>query len=185
MKISVKEVKNLNEKLKTSISSYENKYNEYYNYLNQTSLDWYDKKSLNYFQTIEEDKKNDYNTLQELNSIYKIYEYLLNNYEDIGNDIYYDETKKDEIINLLNDIIKETSTIINKYNNIGIFNYSERSMLYYQKNIFMKILEKGKKIKSQIEKNIYKIEKIENKVEEDFNKITITPIKEKDIIPFK
>lgn len=185
MKISVKEVKNLNEKLKTSISLYETKYNEYYNYLNQTSLDWYDKKSKNYFQTTEEDKKNDYNTLQEINSIYKIYEYLLNNYEEIGNDIYYDETKKDEIINLLNDIIKETSTIINKYNNIGIFNYSERSTLYYQKNIFMKILEKTKKIKILITKNISKIEKIENKVAEDFNKITINPIKEKDIIPFK
>ena len=74
MKISVKEVKNLNEKLKSSISSYENKYNEYYNYLNQTSLDWYDKKSMNYFQTTEEDKKNDYNTLQKMKIIYKIYE---------------------------------------------------------------------------------------------------------------
>ena len=185
MKISVKEVKNLNSKLKSSIDSYENKYLEYYNYLNQTSSDWYDTNSKKYFPTVEEDKKNDYNTLQELKSIYKIYDFIASNYEEIGKEIYYNPEKKDEIINLINEIINEGNKIINKYSNIGMMNYSERSMIFHQKNIFMQIVEKAKKTKSIITKNISKIERIEKISNEEFSKITIEPIKEKDIIPFK
>ena len=185
MKISVNEVKNLNSRLKTSISSYESKYLQYYNYLNQTQNDWYDTKSKEYFQTIEEDKTNDYNTLQEMKNIYKIYNYIAKSYEEIGNEIYYNPDIKEQINNILDDIIEECNIIINSYNDIGISNYSERSMLFNQKSIFMKMLEKAKRAKSKINSNITKIEKIEKTSLERFSALEVSPIRDKDITPYR
>jgi len=185
MRISVNEVKNLNSRLKTSISSYESKYMQYYNYLNQTENDWYDEKAKMYFQTIEEDKINDYNTLQEMKSIHNIYSFLVKSYEEIGNKIYYNPEQKERINILLDDIIEECNNIINAYNNIGIYNYSERSMLFNQKNEFMKMLEKAKKCKSTINTKISKIEKIEKSSLEKFKALEVSPIRKKDITPYR
>ena len=185
MKISVNEIKNLNNKLKLKISLYESKYLQYYNYMNQTQKDWYDHKANHFFETLEEDKKNDYDTLQELTSIYNIYEFIANNYLEIGTEIEYVPEQKDEIIELLDNIINKSNTIINIYNNLGINKYSERSKLYQQKNNFMNILEKAKKIKNSILKTSIRIEDIEKTSEEEFSKLTIVPIQEKDITPYK
>lgn len=185
MKVSVSEVKNLNSRLKTSISSYESKYLQYYNYLNQAQIDWYDTKSKEYFQTIEEDKINDYNNLEEMKKIYKIYNYIEKSYEEIGNEIFYEPGTKNQIIDLLDDIISECKKIINSYNSIGIYNYSERSMLFNQKSAFMKMLDQIKNIKRKISNNITRIEKIEKSSLEKFKALEVKPIKEKDITPYR
>ena len=185
MRISVNEVKNLNNKLKVKISLYESKYLQYYNYMNHVQKDWYDHKAKLFFETLEEDKKKDYDTLQELTSIYNLYEFIANNYLEIGNEIEYEPEKKDEIIELLDNIINKSNTIINIYNNLGINKYSERSKLYQQKNNYMNILEKAKRIKNNILKTSIKIEDIEKTSKEEMSKLTITPIQEKDITPYK
>ena len=171
--------------MSSTISSYENKYAQYYNFLGQAELDWYDDKAKLYFQTIDEDKKNDYNTLKEMKKIYKIYEYIANSYEEIGKKIYYNPAKKDKILDLLSDIIKESNSIVNTYNSIGISNYSERSMLFNQKSNFMKIEDKAREVKRNINNTITKIEKIEKTSLDKFSKLSIKPIKEKDITPFR
>ena len=185
MKISVSEVNKLNNQLRTKIKTYESKYLQYYNYMNQAGLDWYDTNSLKFFETIEEDKKNDYYMLQDLTSIYKIYDYIEKKYKEIGNEIYYDPASHEKIDEILNSIIEKCDRIVDLYNNIELYNYSERSMLYYQKNIFINILAKTKNIKKSIQNNISKIEQIENQVIEKLSKIVIKPIQEKDITPYK
>ena len=185
MKISVKEVENLNNRLKEKISLYESKYLQYYNYINRAKMDWYDTNSKLFFDAIEDDKKKDYNTLQEMTNIYKIYTYISNNYKEIGNEIYYNPEFKEQIIELINSIINKCSIIISLYNDLGISQYSERSMLFHQKNIFINILEKSKIAKTKIIKTATKIEDIERITEEELSKITIEPIQEKDIAPYK
>ena len=185
MKISVKQVKYLNNKLSSIIDKYENNYLQYYNILNHTQDDWFDNKAKIFFETVDDDKKADINTLQEMKTINSIYNYLINNYEEIGQDIYYNPSKKEQILTLLDNIIEQTKIIIKDYNSIGIYNYSERSLLYSQKNIFMNLLEKEKYIRNRINNTMYKIEDIEKLSKEEFSKITIEPILEKDIFPFK
>lgn len=184
MKISVKEVKNLNSKLQNKYESYENNYLGYYNYLNQTKNDWYDTNSNKYFQTIEEDKKNDYNTLQEIKNLSKVFDYLIANYGELGNEIEYDKTQKDQIISIVDDIISLTNKVLNSYNSIGIYNYSERSILYSQKNTVMNLKTKAKELKRQLNNKMNKIDKIEEMSKNKFSKISIEPIREKDITPF-
>ena len=172
MKISVKDLESLNSKLKEKNSSYETNIGEYYQHIEQVKYDWYDENSERFYQDVPGDRKNDFNIIEEIKSISKIYDYLINNYKTIGNIIEYDPTKKDDILETLDDMISTITVIINNYNNIEIQRYPERNRLYRQQNSFIEMKTKIKDLRRKLKTDMNKIDEIENNSQEKFKKVT-------------
>ena len=184
MKISVKDLESLNSKLKEKNSSYEINIGEYYQHIEQVKYDWYDENSERFYQDVPGDRKNDFNIIEEIKSISKIYDYLINNYKTIGNIIEYDPTKKDDILETLDDMISTITVIINNYNNIEIQRYPERNRLYRQQNSFIEMKTKIKDLRRKLKTDMNKIDEIENNSQEKFKKVTISRVDNKDIRPY-
>ena len=174
----------LNSKLKEKNSSYETNIGEYYQHIEQVKYDWYDENSERFYQDVPGDRKNDFNIIEEIKSISKIYDYLINNYKTIGNIIEYDPTKKDDILETLDDMISTITVIINNYNNIEIQRYPERNRLYRQQNSFIEMKTKIKDLRRKLKTDMNKIDEIENNSQEKFKKVTISRVDNKDIRPY-
>ena len=184
MKVSVKNLENLNTKLKEKTNLYEKNIGDYYKYIEQVRYDWYDDNSERYYQDVPNDRNNDYSIIEEIKNITKIYDYLINNYKTIGNIIEYNPAKKDDIINTLDDMISTTNRIINNYDNINIYSYAERNRLYNQEKSFQDLKIKIKELKKELKKDMNKIDEIENNSKDKFKGIKIDKVNSKDIRPY-
>lgn len=184
MKISVKDVKRLNEKLANKMESYENDYLTHYYYFHTVEKHWYSEEATLFYQTLQDDLKNEQNTLEFFKRVHKIYDFLVSSYSEIGNVIEYEKSYKESILNVLDELILITDKIIGSYNDIGIYNYSERSMLYSQKNSFMNVSSNLKLIRNRLDKNMTKIDDIEHTSKCEFEALWMNPVKEKEINEF-
>lgn len=184
MKIVVKDLENLNNALKEKTNQYKDNITDYYRHIEQVRYDWYDDNSERFYQDVPSDRNNDFKIIDEMNKISKVYDYLIDNYKSIGKTIYFNPSKKDDILSLLDEMIETVNKIISNYNNIGISNYSERGRLYNQQNSFINIREKIKYLKRELKRDMKKINEIETNSKTKFKNIQINKVNNKDIKPY-
>ena len=184
MKISVSKVKNANEKLQEKITSYNENLGLYYNALRYTSNDWFDTKSRNYFDTINDDRLNELSFITEMRKISSIYNYVVFSYDDIGDEIYYNPVKKDQILELLASSKEMVSNILSAYNSMGISIYDERSILYNERSTLLLIRSNLARIESKIKNVIRRIETTEEATKQKLKDIEIKKVNTKDVSQF-
>ena len=178
MIINVKNIeKNIND-LNKLVAIYENNLLNYHNIFSEINKFWIGDKAIRFFDktNIEQQKIN--NNIHELKSLISIYQYIVNEYRNIGNNIIIDLRKKDLVNANFDEIIGNIRKIISLYNNIPAV-YT--NLIYNQKKYFIDLVEIFEYLKKRYNAILDEIYIIESNVKVKISKINIVLIKESDI----
>ena len=182
MKVNVKSLKSEIKNLNRIIEDYENIYLNLYNEFSKSSFFWNDINAKNFYRDLSVEKINVKETIDELYSLTKLYKYIVNQYEQIGNNIYYDLSNKHIILNNIKNYQQRLRVIVNKFYNLDTSSCSQ---------ITNYIIDERRKINNSLEliNSVYKkvnalykkLEEIDREVKIRVSKIEIEYIKENNI----
>lgn len=167
-KIDVEELgKELN-KLTNCINEYENNYLNLFNEMKNSSLLWNDDHSTIFYKKIDEELKNNNLLFNNIKDSYKIKEFIYNNYKLLGDKIYFNFDKANEIMKCYEKIIDKLGNYLNLINNMdySFYNNEELRMINEIVNDFNKINKQLENSKEKVKNTIDRINNIEEKVKE-------------------
>ena len=172
-------------KLNKHLNDYYNVYLNFYNELKNSHEYANANKTNSFYINAENEKSMNYQFYQELIEIQKIYNYIYDNYSEIGNKIEFDLTKKALIMSTIKNIKTKINSL--KRNNKSIdTTYCSQIIPILDSNevcinnIYNIITE----IETNYNKLFNKIDGIENVVRNRISNTDITIIKETDIHPY-
>lgn len=172
------ELNKLNELIKDYNFSILNLYNE----LSFSENYWKDKYSLMFYSNMKMEKRKNIKLILELNDIKKIYEILINNYSQLGNNINCVIENKNIVLNSIDDYLNKMNEIINLYNRLNLsFCPKEAGYLHNHLNILKSNYQKIQNSRNIVKSCFDKIEEIEKQVNLYISKIDIEYLKETDI----
>ena len=179
MEIKLEKLEVENNKLKQLLNEYESNYLNIYNELESTSFIWQGEESNDFNHKVETDKIKLKNTYEELKQLDSVYNYLINDYQSIGQDIFFDMDK----ISGLNDYFDKTLTsivsVIDYYDILDTsFCPAEASIIDRQKNEIGQAEKDLFKVKQDTKSTFDKIDKIERTVNSKLSGVDVEFIKE-------
>lgn len=168
--------------LNNLLDDYEDIYLNLYNEISSVSFFWQDKNEMRYLDEINTEKQKSKNAILELNNIKDIYNYLLTNYQEIGNNIKCNMDAKDSIISRINTYLLKLNNIIALYNSLDLsFCTSVIPMINSEKQILNNEKKNVQRIKESLQQNFNKIETIEKTINLKISKINLEIIKNKEM----
>lgn len=154
----------------------------FYNTLSSVSFFWKDHYSTLFNETINHEKIDIQNTILEMKSLKQVYEYLIEQYQEIGKKIKVDFEMKMEVLLKIEKHIDLLTEIIHSYENLDLsFCYSERSYLLKEKQALKQTKEKVQNLKIAVKEMFKKMEEIEKHVSVKLNRFDIEILKETEI----
>lgn len=182
IKVNVDKLKDELRELNTLINDYETNYYNLYNELKNVSNFWKDDKSVKFFSNIDVEKLQVGKLEDEIEDIRNIYNYLIDKYNCIGNDIKIDMDLRDDIslqfdklLEIIYDGIDNFKSLDFEYcNSIANDVYSNIDNLIYVSNLIVSL-------KSKVNKKFNLCEEIEKNINLKITKINVEILKENDI----
>ena len=181
MQVNTNKLKEEIVKYYKTIDDYNNCMNNLYNVFEQSSLYWKDGTSAFFFDDIQKEKIAVFVTKDELEDIYKIYNYLIDEYSSFGGKIKFDLKKLNNIKYKFNDLIDAFDGALEHFNALNLgFNPIEKHEIINQKQIILRTKNNLVTLKNNIINTYEKITKIENEILKRLSKIEVLMIKETD-----
>ena len=175
MEVKVTEIKSNLKKLKNNISKFEQAIMDMNNIFNSLSTCWNDAKASVFFEEINSQKKAFDIQIEQLQQTVNIYSSIISQYNEFGNNIYFDLDQKESIENMFNQYINKLNSINGSYNNLNLwFNPPEKWMILNDKNLNNKVINELENIKAGVRMNFINIEKIEKNIVRQISKADIT-----------
>lgn len=179
--IDVKELKIHATKLSKEIEEYEKIHLNIYNTLAEISSFWNDKESLRFQEKAKIAKQEISNKIMEMKTLEEVYKYIIEKYEEIGNDIKINLSADNEIQNYFNNYLEKISNIIVAYNNLNlVFCPQEAMIIRNERNRMIEYKKQMESIKEQIKQYYNKIENIEKEIINKISRIEISLIIDND-----
>lgn len=164
MNVNVSSLRSEIVKLKSLLKDYEDNYLNLYNEINTTSSYWKDEESFKFFDLVPKEKLEVKNVLDQAYSVLDIYSFVVSKYQEIGNRIQVDLSKRDIVYSNFNNYIDQLGDIIKCYKNLDISfcrGSKEGILILNELNILeglkKDVIETFDKVKD-IYKKIYEIE---------------------------
>lgn len=182
MEINVLELYNEITNLSFLLEEHEkNTINLYRNY--SYALDnWKDEKSFKFLSNLEREKAKEENVYNQIKDLKEIYKYIYNSYSKIGNKIYFNEDKKESLVDCLNECLDEIDNIINAYNSVNLELYSREYVILENELIKVNELKvQMKELVDSINNVLNNIINVEDTVNDRLSKIKFEIIQESDI----
>lgn len=136
---------------------------------------WLGEKANSFLEKVKSEKNEINNNIIELRSLISIYDYILNEYSNIGEEIFYDLKKFAYVNSLFDDYINSIEQIVMMYNKIPI---SYEYLIGDQKNYFILLKESIISTKNKFNLIIDRINNIEDNVSLKVSQFDIRVIKE-------
>ncbi len=185
MYINLSNLKNEVNKLNNLINKYEEIYLNLYNEFNFSSYLWHDKNSESFFESLKMEKLKIKNNIEEIDDVKQLYDYIINQYEVIGNEIKCNLNSEKNILLKFDSYLAELSKTITYYNNLDLsFCPQFKEMITKEKNIIIREKIEIENVRNKIKKMYKKINEIEREVKLKISKINIEYIKENDMNNF-
>lgn len=182
MIIDVKDLKQEATKRTQIIKEYEGIYLNLYNQLIDVTNYWEDKQALQFKEKIEKDKQNIKQFIEEVKTLEETYQFIIEKYEALGQEIKINLAEKNAIINRFNTCQTKITNIINKYNSLNLsFCPPEKAMIQKEKNILYNDKKNIEQVKEKIITYFNNIENIEKEITSKIAKIEISIINENSI----
>ncbi len=179
MEIKLEKLEVENDKLKQLLNEYENDYLNIYNELELNSSIWEGEEANEFNNKVETDKTKVKNTYEELKKLDDVYNCLINEYQSIGQNIFFDMDKKDELNAFFEKTLASIVSVIDYYDIIDTsFCPAEASIINQQKSEIKQIEKDIFKIKQDTKSTFEKIDKIERTIDSRLSSIDIEYIKE-------
>ena len=177
MKIKIENLKTFVKIFENLLENYQNNYLNFYNEIKGCSTNWKDSHSNYFFNNIDNEKKENTFFYDEMIVLKNIYIDIIKEYEDYGNDIYFN--LNDQFLTEFNNYISQLNTTINYYKDIDAsFSQQEYNLIEKQRNLLLNNKNELFEIKERY-KNIYnKINNSEEVIKRKLIELDITEINE-------
>ena len=167
-------------KLLSLIDKYNDIYINYYNTLNESSTYWSSPLSVRFFSDTSIEKNNVEMTIANLKNLSSIYNYMVEEYSEIGKKIRYDLSYENSLNQLFNKYIEKIDSTLILYRNLSLETEDVEII-----NKQMEALKNNKKriidIKNYYNELFNKLKEIEIEVKNKLLTLDIKYIKENDI----
>ena len=185
MEINVDYLEQIYNELSKSISSFEDNYLNVYNTLKDVENNWYDYHARLFFNNSAIEKNEINRSIIELYELSDTYKNLINQYKQIGNNIYINLNNKNDILNKFNNFLNIINEIISFFYSLdSSFSSSITYKINKERNRVMEIKKRTINAKNRFKTICDKIENIEKEVSLKLSKINVEIIKEADINEF-
>ena len=179
MKININKLLIIRDNLIELLNNYEQIYNNFYHEIENVKNYWHDSHANYFFSSVVEEKKENVVFFEEFKSIVDIYSYIVNKYQDIGNNIEVDLNNRDDFIVKMDNCITGIDDIINRYRNLDSrFLMEVNKSLLYEEDKYSKIRNKLLSIKESNKRCLSEVEEIERQISLKISKINIVAVKE-------
>ena len=165
--------------LSAIINNYEENYKSIFKELDNSKAFWDDGYAKSFYNDaiIENYQNKEHNS--NIRSLEKIYQYIIDKYQEIGRKIEVELTYRDAILENFNKRISEIRDIINQYKSIDTYYCpKERNVIENQIKDLRATITAMRKSKENFKDLFDNIEKIEKNVREKIAKVEVYPIKE-------
>lgn len=182
MKIDIEKLKISIEKLNNLLNDYENIYKSFYHEMVNLKSYWHDAHANAFFEKIREEKKANTVFFREFKSICDLYNYIYNQYLDMGDKINFDLSNREIFISKIDKYINNIDNVINKYDNLDTdFDLEISKYLSEEKSKYSNIKEKLLSIKESNKEIIDNISNIEKQIKLKISKIHVKAIESNSI----
>ena len=178
MKINCSSINQSIIKLNSLVNDYEYIFINLNNVLENVLNYWSDNDSKLYIEKITIEKRQINKNITELKDIISVYNYILKEYSNIGNDIFFDVNNIGYIYEYLDEYVDLINEIINLYSSISI-KYS--SIIVDQQNYFINLKNNIDFLRKVIENTVNRVNKIERQVNVKLNNINVDLVKVSDV----
>ena len=181
MQIRVENMKTQMHLLYNALKEYESDCRNLYNEFHNASSYWQDPRAERFFEQSKLEKLKLDTTLQEMNSLYDLYSYLVEKYERLGSTIFFDFDKKDACLSQVDSTILKIEEIITSYNKLDTsFCPTLGRRLNEEKQKIIKSKNDLVEMKERIKDTFTEIAEIEKNINQKLKKMNIEIIKEDD-----
>lgn len=178
MYIKVNDLRESVDNLKRLVNSYQdNSINLNKNLLESKNY-WFGDKSNSFFDKINMENTKVNSNILELNELISIFEYIIYEYSNIGNQVKFDLNKRDYVNNTINNYISYIDDIIRLYESIP---YNYLYLIENQKKYFIELRKYLLDVKSKFNIILDNIKHIEDVTSSKLLKYNVEIIKESDI----
>ena len=167
------------------LNEYELTYQTLFKELSSSSFFWNDGYSTRFIEAMPREREKNKSYFTSLNEVKDIYTYILNQYKVIGKKIKVNEEYRGSLLEKMNNLMSELSTIISSYNRLDTsFCPSEATVINNHKKRLTKLYDRMNEEKIKLKDLFDKLEKIENQVNTNLSKIMLDRIEEFEIAPY-
>lgn len=168
-------------KLDELISLYEN----YIKQMDKNNLDlitefnairkyWHDQKCINMYNSFELEQKRILKNADNIKSQKKIYEYIRQQYSNLGDKVRVSLDRRDVVIDKINNVINILNEMVNGYDNLGdISFYPAAYVIRNQKKVLLQMVNTFTEIKERLNTTYNKINQVENSIYEMTNNVKV------------
>lgn len=167
------------------LNEYELTYQTLFKELSSSSFFWRDGYSTLFNEAMPREREKNKSYFISLNEVKDVYSYICNQYKTIGRKIKINEDYRGNLLEKMNNLMSEISTIISAYNRLDTsFCPSEATIIKSHKKRLTKLYDRMSEEKIKLKDLFDKIEKIENQVNTYISKIMLDRIEEFEIAPY-
>ena len=178
MRVKVSEIRKNVSSLSNLIDDYENNYLNMCNVLNEANNSWNGEKSLLFYDKTNSEQGKVHNNINEIRSLISVYNYIVSEYSNFGNDVFFNVSKKDGLATFFNIYLEMVRQIIRVYDSFpASYNY----LIDNQRRYFISLEQQIRDIKNKFNSSLDSIDNIEDKISQKISKISIDVIKESDV----
>ena len=171
------------EKLKTELDKYNETVSKYeelkiglYNELKNLTNFWQDERTEEFFDKVNSQKIECEEIISDMNNISEVYTYIIQSYEDLGNEIEFDLSQRDELMSKFKKCINVFDDIIEIYESMNLSLIDEKEIFLKQKEKVIKTKKRLVEYKINIDTILSEINEIEAQVKSKIRNINIKVI---------
>lgn len=173
MIVRVEKLKVELDKYNDIVSNYENLKMKLYSELKYLSTFWSDDSSPDFFDKVNFQRIDCEEMISNMKSLSEIYSYVIYSYEDLGKEIEFDLSLRDNLMVKFEKCINEFDYIIDIYDSMDLSLIEEKDMYLEQRKVFVNSKTKLVNYKSNIDKILSDINEIEAQVRSKIRKINV------------
>jgi len=128
---------------------------------------WHDQKCINMYSSFELEKKRIIRNAENIKKQEKVYSYIVQKYKKYGQQLRLNMTRVDNVIDKMNEVIKDLKWMIDRYENLGYIDFYPRAYLIrQQRKSLSHILSSYEDMKDDFVTKKNDIKEIENSIQE-------------------
>lgn len=161
------------------LNEYELTYQTLFKELSSSSFFWNDGYSTRFNDAMPKEREKNKSYFNSLTEVKDIYTYIGNQYKTIGRKIKINEDYRGNLLEKMNNLLSEISTIVSAYNGLDTsFCPAEASIINNEKKRLTKIYDRINDEKTKLKELFDKLERIENQINTSISKVLLDRIEE-------
>lgn len=183
--VDVQEIEKDLLQLNKLLNEYELTYQTLFKELGSSSFFWEDGFSMLFNEAMPKEREKNKSYYISLNEVKNIYTYIHSQYKQIAQKIKVNEEYRGNLLEKMNNLSSELSTIISSYNGLDTsFCHAEATIINRQKNKLKKLYDQISEEKIKLKDLFNKLEVIENQVNKKISQIKFDRIDEFEIAQY-